>query len=149
MKGTFRWDIFAVIAAICVLCIVSIVITAQADDKKPEEGKLIKTESGLQYQDEKVGTGAKARNGSKVSVHYTGKLKDGTIFDSSTGKDPYTLTLGKKEVIAGWEEGLLGMKVGGKRKLIIPAELAYGSKGQGKIPPNAELYFDLELMDAK
>ncbi len=117
------------------------------DDKDKEE-KVITTKSGLKYVEPKVGEGAEAKKGDLVSVHYTGKLKDGTKFDSSRDRgEPIQFVLGIGKVIKGWDEGLQGMKVGGKRKLIIPADLAYGARGAGDvIPPNAELTFDVELV---
>jgi len=94
-----------------------------------------------------VGTGAEAKSGDKVKVHYTGKLTNGTQFDSSVGKDPFTFTIDKGEVIKGWDQGVAGMKVGGKRKLTIPYALAYGEQGKPPtIPPKATLLFDIELL---
>ena len=95
-----------------------------------------------------LGTGATAVAGKKVSVHYTGWLVDGTRFDSSKDRgDPFIFPLGKGHVIKGWDEGVAGMKVGGKRKLIVPAQLGYGSRGAGGvIPPNATLVFEVELL---
>jgi peptidylprolyl isomerase len=111
--------------------------------------KLTTTDSGLAYYDIVTGEGAEAASGHTVMVHYSGWLEDGTLFDSSVMRgEPITVTLGAGGVIPGWEEGLLGMKVGGKRQLIIPAELAYGETGAGStIPPNATLIFDIELLD--
>lgn len=106
--------------------------------------QMIKTASGLYYQDLVVGDGAVAQAGDQVTVHYTGWLHDGTEFDSSVGGDPATFPLGG--VIAGWQEGVPGMKVGGKRKLVVPPNLAYGKKGRGSIPGNATLVFDIELI---
>jgi peptidylprolyl isomerase len=106
------------------------------------------TPSGLKYEDEVVGTGAAATNGKKVSVHYVGTLLNGTKFDSSRDRgQPFTFTLGQGQVIAGWDEGVAGMKVGGKRLLDIPANLAYGSRSPSPaIPPNSELLFEVELL---
>ena len=105
--------------------------------------------SGLQIVDLEVGTGAAAEPGRTISVHYTGWLADGTQFDSSLDSgQPFSFPLGAGRVIQGWEEGLVGMKVGGKRRLIIPPELAYGELGfSNLIPPNAELTFEIELLD--
>ncbi len=100
----------------------------------------------LVVQDEEVGTGDIAGNGDMVTVTYTGKLKDGTIFDSTTGKPPFTFGLGAGQVIAGWEQGIQGMRVGGKRLLIIPATLAYGDRQMGPIPPNSTLIFEVGLV---
>ncbi|MGE0257524.1 MAG: FKBP-type peptidyl-prolyl cis-trans isomerase [Alphaproteobacteria bacterium] len=108
--------------------------------------------SGLKYTDEKAGTGAEAKRGDKVTVHYTGWLynngQKGKKFDSSVDRgEPFTFNLGAGQVIPGWDQGVAGMKVGGKRTLIIPANLAYGARGAGGvIPPNATLMFDVELL---
>ena len=107
--------------------------------------------SGLEIQDVERGFGDTARAGQTVSVHYTGYLQDGTKFDSSLDRgEPFTFPLGAGKVIRGWDEGLVGMKVGGRRKLIIPPELAYGSRGAGRlIPPGATLVFDVELLEVR
>ena len=108
-----------------------------------------KTASGLQYWDIKVGTGATAAAGQKVKVHYTGWLTSGKKFDSSVGTGhPFEFTLGNGEVIKGWDEGVAGMKVGGKRQLHIPPDLGYGANGtpDGTIPSNATLIFDVQLL---
>eukprot|EP00931_Biecheleriopsis_adriatica_P026177 TRINITY_DN15948_c0_g1_i1.p1 TRINITY_DN15948_c0_g1~~TRINITY_DN15948_c0_g1_i1.p1 ORF type:complete len:230 (+),score=36.60 TRINITY_DN15948_c0_g1_i1:53-691(+) len=108
----------------------------------------ITTPSGLKYADHAQGSGQEAAPGHRVSVHYTGKLEDGTVFDSSrTRGTPLSFELGAGNVIKGWEEGIKGMKVGGKRQLHIPANLAYGSQGAGPIPPDATLTFDTELVN--
>jgi FKBP-type peptidyl-prolyl cis-trans isomerase FkpA len=114
---------------------------------------LVTTDSGLQYEDIKPGTGAEATAGKQVSVHYTGWLQNkdgsaGTKFDSSKDRnDPFGFSLGGGQVIRGWDEGVQGMKVGGVRKLIIPASIGYGARGAGGvIPPNATLIFEVELL---
>jgi FKBP-type peptidyl-prolyl cis-trans isomerase len=109
--------------------------------------KTITTPSGLKYVDIKEGDGAVPQIGQTVVVHYTGTLEDGTKFDSSRDRGPFQFKLGVGQVIKGWDEGVASMKVGGRRKLIIPADLGYGSRGAGGvIPPNATLIFDVELL---
>jgi FKBP-type peptidyl-prolyl cis-trans isomerase len=127
---------------------------AQNDNSSPTkvEGKSKKTPSGAEYWDLKEGTGATATAGKTVTVHYTGWLaKDGKKFDSSVDRgQPFMFHLGAGEVIKGWDEGVTGMKVGGKRQLRIPPELGYGTRGAGGvIPPNATLIFDVELLGVK
>lgn len=101
----------------------------------------------LVIQDEVVGTGAEAVAGKSVTVNYVGTLTDGTKFDSSYDRNqPFTFTLGAGEVIKGWDQGVAGMKIGGKRKLTIPPSLGYGATGQGPIPPNSTLIFEVELL---
>ncbi|HEX7286899.1 MAG TPA: FKBP-type peptidyl-prolyl cis-trans isomerase [Candidatus Angelobacter sp.] len=109
------------------------------------------TASGVEYWDIKVGTGKTAVAGKKLSMHYTGWFPDGKKFDSSVDRDePFPFTLGKGEVIKGWDEGVAGMKVGGKRQLKIPPAAGYGARGAPPIvPPNATLIFDVELLDVK
>lgn len=104
---------------------------------------------GLVVQDQQVGTGATAQAGDTITVNYTGKLQNGTVFDTSVGKQPFVFTLGAGQVIPGWDQGLQGMKVGGKRLLIIPANLAYGSQQVGPIPANSTLIFEVDLLDVK
>ncbi len=111
-------------------------------------GEGVKTDSGLQYWDVKVGLGPFAKDGDVVKVHYTGWFTTGKKFDSSVdAHQPYSFTLGKGEVIKGWDEGVTGMKVGGKRQLRVPPELAYGDAGYKTIiPPNSTLIFDVQLL---
>jgi len=117
-----------------------------------EAPRVHKLASGLQYEDLVVGNGKMADPGLTVSVHYTGWLTNGTKFDSSVDRGtPFQFVLGAGHVIAGWDEGVKGMRVGGKRKLTIPSELGYGAQGTpgGPIPPNATLVFDVELLDVQ
>jgi FKBP-type peptidyl-prolyl cis-trans isomerase FkpA len=109
---------------------------------------MISTNSGLQFEELVEGIGEEARAGNSVEVHYTGWLTDGTKFDSSLDRrSPFAFQLGAGRVIKGWDEGVAGMKVGGKRKLHIPANLGYGARGAGGvIPPNADLVFEVELL---
>ena len=107
------------------------------------------TQYTMRCVDIAVGTGKLAEAGKVFSVHYTGWLLDGTKFDSSREKKPLSFEQGKRKVIPGWDAGFEGMRVGGKRRLFIPYQLAYGEKGRGKIPPKAELIFDVELMDVQ
>ncbi len=111
-------------------------------------GEGTRTDSGLQYWDIRTGTGQLAKDGDHVKVHYTGWLTTGKKFDSSVdAHQPFDFTIGKGDVIKGWEEGVSGMKVGGKRQLRIPPQLAYGEQGySGVIPPNATLIFDIQLL---
>ncbi len=112
--------------------------------------KAVITESGLKYEDTVVGTGASPQTGHEVTVHYTGTLEDGTKFDSSVDRGPFKFNIGIGRVIKGWDEGVMTMKVGGKRKLVIPPQLGYGARGAGGvIPPNATLVFEVELLDTK
>ena len=125
---------------------------SQDKGKNAPTPKEVTTPSGLKYMDWTVGTGDEAKAGNTVTVNYTGWLYEkgqrGAKFDSSIGKDPFSFLLGGHRVIAGWDEGVQGMKVGGKRELIIPANLGYGPQGTpgGPIPPNATLDFEVELL---
>jgi peptidylprolyl isomerase len=128
-------------------------LTARPNTNAPSKvtGDGVKTDSGLQYWDIKLGSGDEAKSGGQVKVHYTGWLATGKKFDSSVdANQPYDFTLGQGEVIKGWDEGVAGMKVGGKRQLRIPPELAYGEAGHPpQIPPNATLIFDVQLLAVK
>ena len=140
------------IAAICMLSLIAIFAFAQAPSGPTKvEGKPKTKPGGLEYWDIKTGTGPEATAGKTVVVNYTGWLTNGKMFDSSVGRQPFTFHLGGGEVIKGWDEGVAGMKVGGKRQLRIPPDLAYGSRGVGNglIPPNSTLVFDVELLGVK
>lgn len=123
-------------------------ITQPAVQEEVDPDDFTETESGLKYFDIVEGDGEEVTAGQTVSVHYSGWLEDGTKFDSSVDRGtPFTLTVGTGQVIAGWDEGLQGMRVGGKRQLVIPAELGYGAAGAGQIPPGATLIFDVEVLE--
>lgn len=107
---------------------------------------MTKTSTGLYYQDTPAGTGATAVAGNHVTVHYTGYLPNGTTIDTSIGKTAFGFTLGAGSVIKGWDEGMVGMRVGGTRKLVIPAELGYGGAAVGPIPANSVLVFQIQLI---
>jgi uncharacterized damage-inducible protein DinB len=140
---------------VVLLVILAASLNAQTFDPKmpaavpPATGTVVEA-APLRYIELQVGTGAAAKPGQEYTVHYTGWLRDGVKFDSSVdaGK-PLKFVQGRRQVIAGWEMGFEGMKVGGKRRLFLPYALAYGENGRGKIPPKAELIFDVELLDAK
>ena len=129
--------------------------TVHIDAPKHAPGKFgdtTVTASGLMYIDTKVGKGAMPKKGQKITVNYTGKLTDGKVFDSNVDPskghlEPFVTEIGIGKVIPGWDEGMISMKVGGKRTLIIPSDLGYGAQGQGAdIPPNSTLIFDVELL---
>ncbi len=121
------------------------------EDKAAQPGKEVVTRSGLKYVDLKVGEGEEAKAGKTVEVHYTGWLENNTKFDSSLDRGkPFVFRLGEGQVIKGWDEGVAGMKVGGKRKLTIPSALGYGKTGAGEvIPPGATLVFEVELLGVR
>ncbi len=137
------------IAAIIIAVVIGLFIFQPTNQKGKKMENLITTPSGLQFHDETVGDGATPQKGQKVVVHYTGTLEDGTKFDSSRDRQkPFSFTLGVGQVIKGWDEGLSTMKVGGRRHLVIPADLGYGAHGAGHvIPPHATLHFDVELIE--
>lgn len=112
--------------------------------------KYTTTADGLKYLDETVGTGQEVKSQDTVTVNYLGTLENGTKFDSSYDRNaPFTTQIGVGQVIKGWDEGIVGMRVGGKRKLIIPADLGYGAQQAGSIPPNSTLIFEVELLSIK
>ena len=151
---TSKLIIYIVIAALAIgtlVYLLSILIgRSESPDVSVPQGTEATSASGLKYVDEVAGTGESPKPGQMVTVHYTGTLEDGTKFDSSRDRnEPYTFRIGSGTVIRGWDEGIMTMKVGGRRKLIIPPELGYGARGRGTIPPNATLYFDIELLGVK
>ena len=149
---TRRTNVFSIpslMLVITILCLSFSMSASSEENKKMPD--VQKTDSGLQYIVIEEGTGDKAVTGKKVKVHYTGKLEDGTEFDSSIKRgQPIEFTLGVGQVIKGWDEGIGLMKEGGKRQLIIPPELGYGAAGAGNvIPPNSVLIFDVELVEVE
>ena len=139
---------FLIIAALAVAAVLFIIFRGGAGGGGSTTGGEVTTASGLRYIDEVVGTGDSPKPGRNVTVHYTGTLENGTKFDSSVDKgQPYAFRIGTGAVIKGWDEGVMTMKVGGKRRLIVPANLGYGASGSPpKIPPNATLIFEVELL---
>jgi len=142
-----------VMAVLGMMCSVS---AMAAQDQPGAKGKtaaakMVTTASGLKYTDLKVGSGPSPVKGKQVKVHYIGTLENGKKFDSSVDRnEPFSFVIGVGQVIAGWDEGVMGMKVGGKRKLVIPSNLGYGARGAGSdIPPNATLLFNVELLDVE
>jgi FKBP-type peptidyl-prolyl cis-trans isomerase FkpA len=147
LPSNFRLPVFLVGCWIILL----IMFVLKPLSGKAAEDALVTTASGLQYMDLIVGSGREAHAGETAIVHYTGKLTDGTQFDSSKDrKEPFPFRLGAGQVIKGWDEGVEGMKIGGIRKLVIPPQLGYGSRGAGSvIPPHATLIFEVELLDLR
>jgi peptidylprolyl isomerase len=147
----YGWSTLAgmsALRAISILAMTSLLLAAcdsGSDAAACEEGRVT-TDSGLQYEETECGDGEEAGRGDVVNVRYTGTLENGEVFDSGT----YAFQVGGGEVIAGWDEGIAGMKVGGKRQLIIPPDLGYGPQGNPPvIPPNATLLFDVELLEIR
>ncbi len=138
------------IAVVAALAVVALFFLYGNSFMSISEGQLPASagapQNELVVQDETVGTGERAEVGKTVTVNYTGRFEDGRVFDSSVGRAPFTFTLGAGSVIAGWDQGLQGMQVGGKRLLIIPPSLGYGAGGYGPIPGNATLIFEVELL---
>lgn len=142
MKSPYRSSLIAIVV---------LTLAVGVGGSMAESNQEVTTPSGLKYVDQTVGTGDVAVVGKNVSVHYTGWLENGKKFDSSVDRgQPFSFPLGAGRVIKGWDEGVQGMKVGGKRKLTIPSDLGYGSRGAGGvIPPNATLIFDVELLGVR
>ncbi len=148
---------FLVAAGIVAVLIIGIFIFMNSNDttiKVTQSESLSNSPASsvaeLKIEDLVVGTGAQVKSGDTITAHYTGKLMDGTQFDSSVGKSPFTTQIGVGNVIKGWDEGIVGMKVGGKRRLTIPSGMGYGETGSPPvIPPNASLIFDIELLEVK
>jgi FKBP-type peptidyl-prolyl cis-trans isomerase len=144
--------ILVVVVSILVIAgIIGAVMVLRGSTGSPAAASPTPGANGLKVTDEVVGTGAEAKQGSTITVKYTGSLADGTVFDSTDkqGGQPATFTLASGQLIDGWVQGIPGMKVGGKRKLVIPPELAYGNKANGSIPANSTLTFEIELVDVK
>ena len=150
-------EIGIIIAVLCLIALVPVYFLTMSKPAKPTASNITSTASDsanptnkvteLKIEDTKVGTGPAVQAGDTVVMHYNGTLLDGTKFDSSYDrKEPFTTQIGVGQVIEGWDEGVPGMKVGGKRKLTIPPQLAYGDKEVGTIPANSTLIFELELL---
>ncbi len=150
-KPAFICASLLALSAVCVLAAPPKKHAGKPKAAKSTVGKVITTASGLKYQDLKVGTGAVAKSGNRVSVHYVGTLSNGKKFDSSVDRGvPFEFTIDGHEVIAGWDEGVTGMRVGGKRKLTIPPALGYGDRAMGDaIPANSTLLFEVQLLGVK
>ena len=136
--------------SIIILCVALAIIGVVLWKYFSAAGSEITTGRGLKYVDEVVGTGESPSPGKTVTVHYTGRLENGTKFDSSVDRgQPFEFIIGVGQVIKGWDEGVMTMKVGGKRKLIVPPDLGYGADSPDPIPPNSTLIFEVELLDVR
>ena len=147
-KMGFEWGKFGLFILSFILVLAGVMVIDKKFGVKENETSMQETQGELKIEDLVVGTGEAAVVGKNVFVHYTGTLTDGTKFDSSVDRGtPFTFSLGAGEVIPGWDQGIVGMKVGGKRKLTIPPSLGYGEAGYGDaIPPNSTLIFEVELI---
>jgi FKBP-type peptidyl-prolyl cis-trans isomerase FkpA len=147
-KGSSKLNVWSIVVLCVALAIIGFTIWKYFSSSP---GSDITTGSGLKYVDEVVGTGESPSPGKYVKVHYTGRLENGTKFDSSVDRgQPFEFPIGVGRVIKGWDEGVMTMKVGGKRKLIIPPDLGYGAFGAGdRIPPNSTLIFEVELLGVR
>jgi peptidylprolyl isomerase len=146
---------FCAVFALCAPLVALAAPTAAGKSPRPKAasmvGKTVTTKSGLKYVDLVIGKGPAPKPGQTISVLYTGRLASGTVFDSTgnRGNEPFETPIGVGQVIKGWDEGMLTMRVGGKRRLTIPPNLGYGSEAQGPIPPNSTLIFDVTLLAIK
>lgn len=160
-KVVFNWNNIIIVLLVLILGMVGIVFITARPKSTPETSQEIvvndseQNETNMQdieINDIQEGEGEAVQEGDSVLVHYSGRLEDGTVFDSSYERDePFPFTVGEGMVIEGWEKGLVGMKVGGKRELIIPPEMGYGQRGtpDGTIPPNSTLIFEIELLEIR
>ena len=145
-QGSSKSNVWSIVVLCVALAIMGVVLWRYFS----ATGSEITTGSGLKYVDEVVGTGESPSPGRIVRVHYTGRLENGTKFDSSVDRgQPFEFPIGVGAVIKGWDEGVMTMKVGGKRKLIVPPDLGYGADGVGPIPPNSTLIFEVELLGVR
>jgi len=147
-KMGFEWGKFGLFILSFILVLAGVMVIDKKFGVKENDTSMQESQGQLKIEDLVVGTGEAAVVGKNVTVHYTGTLTDGTKFDSSVDRGtPFTFSLGAGEVIPGWDQGIVGMKVGGKRKLTIPPSLGYGEAGAGDvIPPNSTLIFEVELI---
>lgn len=159
-KVAFNWNNIIIVLVVLILGVGAIVlITAKDLPDKESDQNIVTTKEDqnvnmeeLKIKDIETGEGEAVEEGDSVLVHYSGRLEDGTVFDSSYERDePFPFTVGEGRVIEGWEKGLIGMKIGGKRELTIPPEMGYGEAGtpDGTIPPNSTLIFEVELIEIR